>query len=192
MNQPAQVNPCNPPETPRITRQTNPSSCVPRLHITKNKMKKGRKLALWGAWLQLGPVFGVLGTVIGMIGAFGQMSEFDQNNQGSAEALAKNVSLALNTTAIGIIAGLIGLVLLLVALFSSKYRAPWFFWFMAIYSGLCLLAFPVGTVIGIVVLVHIIPRKEEFWCDPGGVVNSVATPPPLGDQPHRSAKELND
>ena len=129
-------------------------------------MRKGRKLALWGAWLQLGPVFGILGTVIGMIGAFGQISEFEQNDQGSAEALANNISLALNTTAIGIIAGLVGLVFLLVALFSSKYRAPWFFWFMAIYSVLSLLAFPVGTVIGIIVLVHIIPRKEEFRCDP--------------------------
>ena len=129
-------------------------------------MKKGRKLALWGAWLQLGPVFGLLGTVVGMIGAFSQISEFEQNDQGSAEALASNVSIALNTTAIGIIAGLVGLVFLLVALFSSKYRAPWFFWFMAIYSVLSLLAFPVGTVIGIIVLVHIIPRKEEFRCDP--------------------------
>ena len=192
MKQPTQINPCNPPETPRITRQTNPSGWVPGLFVTERKMKKGRKLALWGAWLQLGPVFGILGTVIGMIGAFGQMSAFEQNNQGSAEALAKDVSLALNTTAMGIIAGLIGFVLLLVALFSSKYRAPWFFWFMAIYSGLCLLAFPVGTVIGIVVLVHIIPRKEEFWCDPADVVNSVTAPPPLRDQPHRSAKELND
>ena len=116
--------------------------------------------------MQLGPVFGLLGTVVGMIGAFSQISEFEQNDQGSAEALASNVSIALNTTAIGIIAGLVGMVFLLVSLFSSKYRAPWFFWFMAIYSVLSLLAFPVGTVIGIIVLVHIIPRKEEFRCDP--------------------------
>lgn len=127
---------------------------------------KGRKLALWGAWLQLGLVFGLLGTVIGMIGAF---NTIEAEGDGSAEALANNISIALNTTAIGIIAGLIGIVLLLVALFSHRYRAPWFFWFMAIYSVLMLLAFPIGTVFGIVVLVHIIPRKEEFRCDPGGV-----------------------
>jgi flagellar motor component MotA len=141
-------------------------------------MKKGRSLALWGAWLQLGPVFGLLGTVIGMIRAF---SVIESEGAGSAELLAEHISLARTTTAIGIIPALVGLVLLLVALFSSKYRAPWFFWFMAIFSVLNLLAFPIGTVLGIIVLVHIIPRKEEFSCDPDGIVNSVTAPPPLRD-----------
>jgi len=122
-------------------------------------MKKGRKLALWGAWLQLGLVFGLFGTVIGMIRAF---SVIESEGPGDAELLAEYISLALTSTAIGMIPALIGLVLLLVALFSSKYRAPWFFWFMAIYSVLNPLFFPIG----IIVLVHIIPRKEEFRCDP--------------------------
>jgi biopolymer transport protein ExbB/TolQ len=82
--------------------------------FTETKMIKGRKLALWGAWLQLGPVFGILGTVIGMIGALNEISEIEQNDQGPAEALASNMSFAMNTTAIGIIAELIGLVFLLV------------------------------------------------------------------------------
>ena len=132
-------------------------------------MKKGRSLALWGAWLQLGPVFGLVGTVVGMVGAF---NEIEKEGTGSPEALADHISIALTTTAIGIIPALIGTVLLLVTLFSSKYRAPWFFWFMVIYSVLSLLAFPIGTVIGIIVLVYIIPRKEEFWCDQDGVINS--------------------
>jgi len=129
-------------------------------------MKKGRKLALWGAWLQLGPVFGLLGTVVGMIGAFEEISK--EGSTGSPEALSENISLALTTTAIGIIPALIGMILLLVALFSSKYRALWFFWFMAIYAGLSLLAFPIGTVLGVIILVYIIPRKAEFECEPVG------------------------
>lgn len=127
-------------------------------------MKKGRTLALWGAWLQLGLVFGLLGTVVGMIGTFSEISK--EGITGSPEALSGNISLALTTTAIGIIPALIGMVFLLVALFSSKYRAPWFFWFMAIYAVLSLLGFPIGTVLGIVILVYIIPRKEEFKCEP--------------------------
>ena len=142
-------------------------------------MKKGRKLALWGAWLQLGPIFGMFGTVISMVTAFNKISEPEAD--GAAEAIAADISLALNTTAIGFIVALGGLALMLIALFSCRYRAPWFFWFMAIYSVLCLLAFPVGTVIGIIVLVHIIPRKEEFRCDPDSIVNSVTAPPPLRD-----------
>ena len=35
LNQPAQVNPCNPPENPRITCTTNPSGWVPGLDVHK-------------------------------------------------------------------------------------------------------------------------------------------------------------
>ncbi|MGJ8654655.1 MAG: MotA/TolQ/ExbB proton channel family protein [Opitutaceae bacterium] len=129
-------------------------------------MKKGRTLALWGAWLQLGPVFGMIGSVIGMVRAF---NEIGTDGPGDPELLAEHISLALRTTAYGMIPALIGLVLLLVALFSSEYRAPWFFWFMVIYAVLSLLAFPIGTVIGIVILAYIIPRKKEFSGEPVGV-----------------------
>ncbi|WPJ96797.1 MotA/TolQ/ExbB proton channel family protein [Coraliomargarita algicola] len=140
------------------------------------KMKNGRKLALWGACLQIAPVFAllvaILGPAISIFASFSQLTEFGQNAQESSDALASNMSIAMSLTAIGIIAAFIGLFLglicLLVALFSHRYRAPWFFWFMTIYSLFSLLAFPVGTVIGIIVLVHIIPRKEEFWCDQDG------------------------
>jgi magnesium-transporting ATPase (P-type) len=136
-------------------------------------MKKGKKLALWGAWLQITPVFALLaalfGPAISMLASFGALTEFGQNAEETSDALASNMSLALNLTALGIIAAFLGLFLglifLLIALFSSKYRAPWFFWFLAIYSVLSLLAFPIGTAIGIILLVHIIPRKEEFWRD---------------------------
>jgi len=142
--------------------------------FTEEKMKensKGRKLALWGAWLQLGPVFGLLGTVVGMIGAFAELA--NQGSTESADALAENINVALITTAIGIIPALIGLVCLLVALFASEYRAPWFFWFMAIYAALCILVgFPVGTIIGIIILIYIIPRKKEFECEPAAGENA--------------------
>lgn len=128
-------------------------------------IQKGRTLALWGAWLQLGPVFGMIGSVIGMTRAF---NEIGTEGAGAPEVLAEHISLALRTTAYGMIPALIGFVLLLIALFSSKYRAPWFFWFMAIYACLSLLGFPVGTIIGIVILVYIIPRKEEFDREPVG------------------------
>ena len=125
-----------------------------------NEKRNGRKLALWGAWLQLGTVLGVLGTVFGMIGAFAELAS--EGNTASADAMSNSISTALITTAIGIVTALIGLVLLLIALFSSKYRAPWFFWFMAIYAVLSLAGFPIGTALGLIILIYLIPRKEEF------------------------------
>lgn len=121
--------------------------------------QRGRLLALWGAWLQLGLVLGLLGTVVGMISAFEQISEHGQAN---AERLSADISFALVATAIGVIPALIGVVFLAVALFRMKYRAPWFFWFLVLYSGLWVLNFPVGTIIAGALIVFLIMRKDEF------------------------------
>jgi hypothetical protein len=120
---------------------------------------KGKTLALTGAWLQLGPLFGLLGTVIGMISAFQKMGS---NGMGQPEALAKDIEFALVTTAIGAPFGLIGLILMLIALFKSKYRALWFFWFLVAWSILCIPNVPIGTICGVGLLYYLITHKEEF------------------------------
>lgn len=124
-------------------------------------MKKGRTLALWGAYLQLGAVICLLLAVIRMIGAFGK-----EGSTASAETLADNISAAIAApTLIGSVLSLVGLVFLMVTLFKSKYRAPWFFWFMVIYAVLNLFALPIGTILGVIILVYTIPKKEEFMCE---------------------------
>jgi len=120
---------------------------------------KGKKLAITGAVLQLGPLFGLIGTVIGMLSAFQTMGA---DGVGDSEALAGDISFALITTAIGLCIGLIGLVLMLIALFKSKYRALWFFWFLSVISILMLLRFPAGTIIGISLLIYLITHRNEF------------------------------
>jgi hypothetical protein len=124
-------------------------------------MKKGRTQALWGAYLQLGAVICLLVAVIRMIGAFGK-----EGTTASPATLAESIAIVISgPTLIGSVLSLVGLVLLMVALFNSKYRAPWFFWFMVIYAVLSLLAFPIGTILGVIILVYTIPKKEEFMCD---------------------------
>lgn len=126
------------------------------------KKEQGRQLALWGAWLQLGPILGILGTVVGMVRAFGKISA---NDPASAEALASDISIALITTAIGMIPALVGLVLMGVALFVKKYRGSWFFWFLLVYGALCALEFPVGTVFGGALMIYLVWTKDEFLTD---------------------------
>ena len=136
------------------------------------KNEKGRKIALWGAWLQLGLVFGLGGTVIGMINAFEKIAE---NGTGDPTLLANDISFALITTAIGLIPALLGLVFLGIALFGMKYRSLWFFWFLIIYSGLWALNFPIGTIIGVALIIYLIWNKDEFLkrkSDPDGGINS--------------------
>jgi len=114
---------------------------------------------LWGAWLQLGLVFGLLGTVVGMVSAFDKLSE---SEAASPETLANDISFALITTAIGMIPVLIGLILMAVARLGKKYRAAWFFWFLIAYSVLWALNFPVGTILGGALIFYLISKKDEF------------------------------
>jgi len=64
--------------------------------------------------------------------------------------------------AAGEIVSLVGIALILVALSGMRYRAPWLQTALWILSILWLLSFPVGTVLGIVVIVYLIHHKEEL------------------------------
>ena len=136
------------------------------------KNEKGRKIALWGAWLQLGLVFGLGGTIIGMISAFEKIAG---NQPADPAMLADDMSFALITTAIGLIPGLVGLVLLGIALFGKKYRATWFFWFLVVYGALLAVSYPIGTIIGVALIIYLVWNKDEFLrrkSDPDGGINS--------------------
>jgi biopolymer transport protein ExbB len=121
---------------------------------------KGKKLAIAGSILLLaGPLFGLLGTIIGMLSAFQTMGSEGSEN---AEALASDIGFSLITTTIGLCIGIIGGTMMLIALFVVKYRAPWFFWYYAIMSILGLFNFPLGTILGSLMLVYLITHRDEF------------------------------
>jgi hypothetical protein len=121
--------------------------------------QKGRKLAIWGVALQFGTVFGLIGTIIGMLRAFGRLGEIDTSPPG---ALANDISIALYTTAVGYAMALVGIIFIFIALFSTRYRSPWFLTALWILSVLWLLNFPIGTVLGVIVIVYLVNHKEEF------------------------------
>lgn len=66
-------------------------------------------------------------------------------------------------TAIGFGISIIGIVLFMIALLGSRYRATWFFWFLVIYGGLALFNFPVGTLIGVFLLFFCLVNRSEFF-----------------------------
>ena len=117
--------------------------------------KNGRKYALWGAWLQVGAVIGLIWTVIGMISSF-------QNVSPSGTALANGISSELTPVLIASVASFIGVVLLAVALFRKKYRAAWFFWFLLIYGILIAMNYWEGTAIGGLLIIYLFYKKDEF------------------------------
>lgn len=71
--------------------------------------------AMWFsvAGIIIPPVFGLLGTVYGMVGAF---SELSKTGGSDPEALASSISKALETTAWGLVVSFLFLILFIVAL----------------------------------------------------------------------------
>ena len=120
---------------------------------------RGRRVALVGAFLQLGPLIGLVGTFVGIIRAFYTL---ESSSSGDPARLSANVTGALYATAAGLVLSVVGLILIYVALFRYRYRAEWFFGFLLIYGGVLLAGFPIGTVFGIVILSYCLMRRNEF------------------------------
>jgi biopolymer transport protein ExbB len=127
---------------------------------TPQNSDAGKSVALTGLILLLfGPMSGLLGTVIGMMSAFHTLGS---NGIGDPKSLATNIGVVLWATVLGLTLGLIGMVLIFISLFLSRYRAPWFFWFLVIDGALMLFTFPIGTVIGTALLAYCLIHKDEF------------------------------
>ncbi|MDA3874247.1 MAG: MotA/TolQ/ExbB proton channel family protein [Kiritimatiellae bacterium] len=78
-------------------------------------MKRRTKLNCWlsvGVLFALGPLWGIIGTVLGMIVSFGALSQ----SPGSAETLSSNISLAMLTTVAGLLLCPVGVALIVTAL----------------------------------------------------------------------------
>jgi biopolymer transport protein ExbB/TolQ len=122
--------------------------------------KHGRWLAVLGIVLFTGPIWGVLGTVIGMIRAFNTLAE---DKVASAESLSQDIGITLVTTAVGITVGLLGAILILMALFATKNRENWFFWWsvvLSVFWGVAI--FPYGLIAGLPIFILFIMKRDEF------------------------------
>jgi len=122
-----------------------------------------KKQSLWlaklGIILYTGPVWGILGTIIGMIGAFSTL----QTGDADPAALAQKINIALISTLIGMAVGIIGAILILIVLYKGKSLPLWFFWVTIILSVFwCILHFPFGAIIGAPTGVLFAMRRKEF------------------------------
>jgi multisubunit Na+/H+ antiporter MnhC subunit len=121
----------------------------------------GRTIALTGVFLQVATILSTIGTVLGMRHAF-SILHASPTGISDPRQLASAIGDVLIITAIGVGIGLIGLVLLCIALLGSRYRAEWFFWFLVLYGTLMVFTFPIGTLFGIFFLIYCLTRRHEF------------------------------
>ena len=134
--------------------------------ITDAAHPPGRTLALWGLGLQAAPLFGVMGTVVGMVRSFSALA--DAQGVAHAEDLSHGISIALVTTAAGLVLAVIGLVLLAISIIVLRYRSRWLFWWLVAIFTLWLVAWPAGTVAGAVMLLMLTISRKGFFTNGKG------------------------
>jgi hypothetical protein len=117
----------------------------------------GAFIAKLGAWLQLGQIVGLAGTVAGMMHAFAELKTSGTNDPAK---LSGAIGEVLWSTFAGIAIAFIGIILVTIAITACRYRAVWMFWFLCIYGGLMIFSyfFPFGLFFLIFALV----KKDEF------------------------------
>jgi hypothetical protein len=108
---------------------------------------KGKQLAIWGLVLQLGSVPLHVCAIIAMVGYLSGSADPAQPS-----AMAQEIGGFLGPIVAGYFLGWIGVILVLVAFFKARYRAPWFRMVLWVLSILWLMYFPVGTAIGVIVI----------------------------------------
>ncbi len=59
--------------------------------------------------------------------------------------------------------GTVGLVMIFAALTKYQYRAPWIFFFLAVYSALLITNPPVGTAVALFILFYLAKNRRSFF-----------------------------
>jgi len=137
----------------------------------------GKAFALLGTALQVGNIVFFFAYAVGIVKMVKLAQDFseqaahqtkiDLNNPfASVQEYVRQIENIGNgvlvASAIGVVIGFSGLILIFIALTKKKYRAEWFFWFLVIYSLILLGVIPLGTVVGIVFLVYCLTKRHEF------------------------------
>ena len=119
-----------------------------------------RWLACVGVILFTGPIWGLIGAIIGMILSFITIPE---GGSVAPAIISKYVSFALTTTTIGMIVGLLGGTIILTVVFFSNFRAKWFqSWSFSLAIACCFAAFPLGLFIGLPISTLFTIKRREF------------------------------
>ncbi|MEY2821239.1 MAG: hypothetical protein RJA37_586 [Verrucomicrobiota bacterium] len=132
--------------------------------------QRGALIAKVGAWLQVAPVLGIVGTIFGMSKAFKILAH---SGAGDPARLSAAIGDVLIYTIIAVSMALIGLVLVTIAITACRYRSRWMLKFLRFYGLLsiilsaALLVFGQYKVslylpFGLFFLIFAHMKKEEF------------------------------
>ena len=115
--------------------------------------------AVVGLFLLTGPIQGLIGTVVGMLGAF---AELERTGEGDPSELASHISVALLTTLWGWLFSLLGMGIILTYHMKKLLMRSWFFWWTVVISSLALIFFPLGTISGGILLWIFVRNRRDY------------------------------
>lgn len=124
--------------------------------------KRGRMMAIVGLVFLGLPVVAFIVSLIFMSMAFGVLAK---TGEADPAALADSISGALIGSSLGMVGGIIGGVICGLALFGRGNRERWFRVWVLVISVLALVVVPVGTIVGVVMIVGVIMKWREFGGD---------------------------
>jgi hypothetical protein len=85
-----------------------------------------------------------------------------------ADSLASGIHTAQGIALLAVLSFLVGAIFAALALFKYRYRARWFYWVVVTAGILMLFAIPLGTVLGVLLLVYVSKRSAEFRPEQAG------------------------
>jgi len=124
-----------------------------------NKEIIGKYVAVLGLLLFWAPLWGIVDSYLIMSSSFQEITLFGASEP---EISQEEMSSAVWSTVIGFFIFLVALCLLTFSVVGLNYRTKWLFWALTIYSTLLLFMFPVGTLLGIVVLATLVLTRNKF------------------------------
>ena len=120
-----------------------------------SRLTLGKVLSVVGIILQLPIIFYFATALLGLMESSHPVFLYEA---GSTQ-MSGEVSAALARLMSGTLLALTGLIVSLIALFTSDYRSKSLFWFSVILSVFWVLSFPIGTAFGIVYLAILVIKR---------------------------------
>ena len=130
--------------------------------MSKNPGSNGFGLALSGAILQASTVLGFIRAAISFQIAFQQLTSSSDAGIPAPTQLSALLGEAVIALSVSMLISLVGAVLILIALFACRYRAPWLFKFLFIVGILYLPLLPLGPLIGIGFLIAAFATRKSL------------------------------
>ncbi len=164
----------------RVARGEDPlgphgATLAPVSRVFSGKGSVGKMLAVTGALFQLVWLTTTVWSIVSMIRAVRALRVESASGMGAEGHLSEIFLLTSLPIFVAYFLCLAGLIMLIVALFVSRYRAPWFYKLSYALAIISLLGVPIGTIVGILIIMYLRNHKGEFAAEPAAVEPTVAS-----------------